>query len=339
MLFKKTEKLIEYAELVSTVNFNSIKPTIRMVEEQHIIPMVGNELYSALNTTYAANTDEGLLSTADKLLLDKCRSVIGPMVCYYYSVKAEIKISDAGAQRLENATNKTAYQYQVTRYREQNLQEGEMASELLLSFLEDNKGSYPQWVASSAFAKYRDLFIKSGKEFQDLFPSQSPYRNYWAMRSKMQDVEENNIRAEIGSVLFDALKETARSSTETFSDKETDLLKKLKKSIAYFTVAFSIPFLNVRIDANGITVATSNRTGDDEKSIRSAAGNPALNSIITKCQDAGAMWLKNAVKFLNDNPDDFEGWPIEAAVSAEMQHTLVTKDCFNEERTGSFGMF
>lgn len=333
MLFKKTDTVLQYAEL-TTINFAAVKPTIKMVEQQHIIPFIGKELYKALNDAYNDATDESLSDEKMVSLLDMCRSVIGPMLCYYYTPKAEVQVSGAGVQRTESETNKTAYQNQVVNYREQNLREGEMATELLLQFLEDNKADYPDWETSSAFADYRILFIKSGSEFNKLFPNASPYRNYWAMRSKMLDIEQNNIRCIIGDVLFNALKEKDQDPAGTFTNAETDLLFKIKKVIAYLTVCFSIPFLNIRIDANGITVMNMNAAQNDALAKKTAASDNALNILIEKCEDASKSWTNNLTKYLDDNAADFEGWPLASP-------SLVEKDWLrscNNEDTGSFGL-
>lgn len=341
MLFKTKDKLIEYAELSASINFNSIKPTLRVVETNHLIPFLGKELYNALNDAYTAAADETTLSADQKLLLDQCRCVIGPMLCYHYAPKAEVKLSDAGAQRLETSTNKTAYQNQVVNFREQNLREAEMATELLLQFLEDNKTLYPDWQASDAFKDYRSLFIKSGGEFDKLFSSSTPYRNYWAMRSKMLDVEENNIRTLVGDTIYNNLKTKDQDPAGTFTSKEEDLIKKLKRVIAYLTVSFSIPFLNVRIDGNGITVmSASGRAQNDEMAKRGAANEKALDLIIEKSEAAAKSWVNNVIDFLNNNVADFTGWPLVVVVDDPANdHTVVTDDNnVNENITGSFGL-
>ena len=334
MLFKKTDTLLQYAEL-TTVNFVQVKPTIKLVEQQHIIPFIGKELYNTLNTAYTAAADETLADPKLVPLLDMCRSVIGPMVCYYYTPKAEVQLSGSGAQRTESETNKTAYQNQVVNYREQLLREGEMATELLLQFLEEKKADYDTWQASDAFKDYRSLFIKSGGEFDKLFTSASPYRNYWAMRSKMLDVEQNNIRTIIGDTLFNSLKAKDQDpAAGVFTDKEKDLLFKIKKVTAYLTVCFSIPFLNVKIDGNGISVISINAAQNDALTKKGPAADNTLDVLVKNCADAAESWTNNLTTYLDDNVADFTGWPL-AKTTCE---TPPNEVC-NNENTGSFGLF
>lgn len=295
MLFKDIIKLKEFADLGQSTAFESLKTHIKAVEETQLVPVIGWELYNEIDTAY--NTiDESDLDKKIKELLEKCREVVGPLVNYAYAPFAEVNISDAGIQRTEGGNAKTAYQNQVTAYREASQRKAAAAIEALYRFLEANKVDYPVWIASDAFKQYQKLFIKTGGEFGELFTSHSPHTNYYAMRPKMYDVEVLYLRRAIGSALFDWLKKYDTLEVKPLlpdgitATDITDVTEKIKKAIAYFTVALSIPFLNVRIDSNGITVigqGPSNRDADKRKN----ADNDALNVIVNSSKDAGAQWL------------------------------------------------
>jgi hypothetical protein len=333
MLFKDSKKLKEYAQLSGEINFLSLKATLRMVEQKHIITILGKGLYSILDTDYNAEPDENALPAPIKKLLLQCRMVIGPMLCCYHIDKSDVILGDSGAQRTETATNKTAFQYQGTKFKEANLREGEDATELLLQFLEDNKADYPLWTASDIFKQYRSLFIKTGNEFNELYPSQSPYRNYWAMRTKMLDVEENIIRPFLGDTMIDALKVIDQTPAPAFSTKEKQLLFKLKKAIANYTVAFAVPQMNVRINANGLSViATSSFSTNDNDNTRSLANDTAINALIKSCNTTGQEWITNAIKYLKDNKTDFPDW------IGFSETTIIETASPNADLKGTFGM-
>lgn len=309
MLFKTSIQLKEYSELTSAVNFLSLKATLSHVEEIHIIPILGKELYTSLNDAYTNAVNEAALTQPQQDLLERTRKVIGPYLAYYYAAKGEVKLDDAGLRREETNTSKTAFQYQVTNFRNAQLQEAEQQSEKLLEFLEENKADYTLWTSSTAFTTYRSLFIKTGTEFNELFPTHSPYRNYWAMRSKMVDVEEQNIRHAIGDTLFDALKTKDAATTDGLTSQEKKLLYKLKKAIANFAVAFAVPFLSVRIDAGGITISdTGSSTGNDDLSKRKSASENQLSLIISSAAENGKSWLNDAIKYIKNNSESFSDW-------------------------------
>jgi hypothetical protein len=327
MLFKTTVRLVSYANLASTVNFSNVSPTIRTVEEQHIIPLLGKELYNALNTAYtSAAVDESDLSATNKALLEMVRNVIGPLVCYYYAPKAEVIVSDAGVHRQETNSNHTAFQNQVVNFKEINLLESENATEQLLQFLEDKKADYPTWQTGDGFADYRSLFIKTGTEFKNLFPSHSPCRNYFAMRPRMKDVEENGIRKLLGDDLYNTLKQIDLDPVGVFTDIQKDLVFKIKKAVAYLTVAEAIPFLNVRIDTNGLTVKSTARAQDDLVASRTAASERAISNYIDACKSAGKDWINSVQDWIDTNTTN-AAIPIPDVITG------------NIDRIGSFGMF
>lgn len=329
MLFKDTKKLLEFAEFSNSINFASVAATLQSVEEQHIITLLGQPQYNVLNSALLAAVDESLLTAPLAALLYKCRRVAGPLLCYTYAFKAELKLSDAGLRREETATSKTAFQYQGTNYREANLREGEAATEMLLKFLNNNIADYPLWAASTGYLKFEKLFIKDSKTFNENFPSQTPYRNFTAMRFKMYDVEQLEVRAKITPALFDFLKVKDLAGT-AFTSAESSLMVRLQKAIAYLTVAYALPFLRVRIDANGLTVMNQ-RSGssNDADNSRMEAGTDPVSHIIRNSASAGAVWLQNALDFVKLNPSEFPSYLVIAP--------LVVPTC-NDTTCGSFGL-
>lgn len=335
MLFKDSIKLKEYSELTAAVNFISLKSTINHVEEKHIIQILGKELYAVLNNAYTSAVNEAALSEPLQKLLDRTRKVIGPYLAYYYAPKADVKLSDAGMQRLETANNKTSFQYQGDNFRKANLLEAEEQSELLLEFLEENKDDYSDWTGSKAFEKYRSLFIKTGGEFDHYFPSHSPYRNYWAMRSKMVQVQDLYIKKAIGAELYTTLKEKALDPDGTFTDEETELLEKLKYAIANFTVSMSIPYLSIRMDANGINISdTGSSTSNDQLSKQKSASENQLSLIIKSAASTGQEWLDDAIQYIKDNAAAFGDWD-EETDTTEVKGDTAIRD-INEGLAGSF---
>jgi hypothetical protein len=318
MLFKDTIKLKEFAQITGAVNFASVKLTIQNVENTHLVPVLGDTLYKSLNDAYTAASSESTLTAQQLALLDKCRYVIGPYVCYYYAPKADVALSDGGARRAETAQEKTAFQYQVTNFREANLRDAENATETLISFLETNKADYSDWTTSDAFKQYRSLFIKTGNEFQSLYPSATPYRNYMAMRFKMFDIEEQLIRDAITGDLYDYLKEKDADATYTFTDSEQKFSLRLKKAIAYLTVAYAVPHINVRIDSNGVTV-TGGRgsTTNDATAKQETAPDNQLSWLVKNATESGQQWLKSALQYLADHAGDFSAYTPPAPPSTD----------------------
>lgn len=309
MLFRDADKLKEYAQITGTIHFDGLKASLRMVELKYIIPIIGKDLYQALDEALTDATVQDPLDEVFVNLLHQCRMAIGPLFCYFHADKADVQFSDAGMQRAESSTNKNAYQEQRQKFKEANLSEGEEALELLLQFLEENKEDYTEWTDSENFKKYRSLFIKSGSAFNELFPSQTPHRNYWLLRATMYDVEENNIRAFLGSTLYEDLKEEDAKLDPEFSDEQAALLHRLKKAIANLTVCLAVPFINVRLGSNGLTVpAVTTFSQNDADNTRNGIDHQMIDTFIKACNNAANTWLLNAKDYLTNHKTDFPDW-------------------------------
>ena len=311
MLFKTSKTIQEFAQLSGELDLSSIRITMEGVEEKYLRPILGAAQLNALQTAYkAAANDAAFTNAAMVALLDMCRRVTAPFFCYHFAPKTDVQVSDAGVQRTETANNKTAYQYQNTAYREENFAQGEEAVEKLIEFLETNKADYEAWVSSAEFKQYRSLFIKTAADFNYQYPSHTPYRNFWAMRPKMMDVETLIIRKFLGTTIFDALKAKDQEAAPTFSAKQKLLIEYLKKIIAYHTVAFAIPFLNVKVSANGLTVlAATNFASSDAQNTRGGAPNKNISDLVEQCNSNAKMWMDECIVFIKDNATDFATWP------------------------------
>lgn len=327
MLFKDSNRLKDYAEF-NEVNYASVKLTIRQVESNYLVPILGNELYSKLNNAYTLATSEEALTSSIALLLDNSRMLIGAYVAYNFSPKAEVQLSDAGLRRAETSTLKTAYGYQGENFREQKLIEGENAAETLFLFLDTNRASYPEWTASTSFSNYQSLFIKSGSDFDVQFKTASPYRNYWAWRYKMKEIEETAIRKALTDAVFDDLKAKDQAGSP-LSTEEAQLMFRVKKAIAYLTVAAALPYHTVRIDSNGLSIISP--SPDNNKQQRTAASGEVLSTLITTAGSSGKEWVDKSIELLHANPVAFPLYPVP-------EPTIQTTPG-NECTVGSFGLY
>lgn len=326
MLFKDTDTLKNYATLSGTLNLASIKITMEGVERAYLYPRLGKTLYNDLQTEYtAAVNDAGYGTPVQKELLEHCRRVTAPLFCYHYAPKTDVHVGESGMHRSETSNLKAAYQYQGTKYREENFNEGQLAIENLLQFLEDNIASFPTWASSAEFAEYRSLFIKTASEFNKLYPSPAPQRNFFALRPKMVDVHEVHIRNFLGDTIYDGLIVKSKANPQTFTAKDKVLLEKINKAIAYYTVAFAAPFLAVKITAAGLTItASASFSSNDEENTRSGAADNNVRHLIESCNNSGAMWLEQAAIYIKSNATDYSTWPGFPLDDPEEEDGLVT---------------
>ncbi len=340
MLFSNIQEIKKHTE-VGAISFAALTKSIRLAEIQYIKPVIGTALYNTLTTAYAASPATPLSAPFEKLLF-LIREALGPLASYIYIPKAEVQLTDAGALRAETANNKSAFQYQVNNQRAQLFTEGIMMTEELLAFLETNKADYTDWTGSNEFKKYRSLFIKTAGEFDLLFSSATPYRNYYFMRSVMSDVEELLIKKAIGTPQYTALKTKDALANPGFTDEEMELLRLLKHSIAHYTVSKAIPRLAVTMDAQGITVMTTSAHGtDDALGKKTAAADNQLSQLQRQSETDGGTWLGEALDYLKATASNtvFVPWYNEQLAIAEAAAARENNERAECEGSGTPGDF
>jgi hypothetical protein len=307
MLFKNTSLLRKYAQISGEDNISTYESTIQNAEDSILPDILGLTQYNNLNTAYTNAVTEDSLSNEMKALLHNCRKVVAPLFCVKYAYKGSVSLSGAGLRRQETANAKSAFQDQTANYVIANMQEAETAVESLYRFLENNKANYPDWTNSDAFKKYRGLLIINGSELQEYYSTHTPYKNYMAMRPKMKEVQEMHVgKIILGMPLYNTIMAKQMATTQNFTDKEKQLLPKVKRAIAYLTVLHSIPMLNIRIDTNGLTVSSMiNMSLNDSFKGRSAANGDDINALMKSTEQGASDAIEDLTKFLKDNAGDF----------------------------------
>jgi hypothetical protein len=304
MLFKDTRKLKEFAEITGDVMLAEIRPTLLSVELDQLAPLMSDDLYRKLDQAYNDAANEDALSDALKELLEHCRRFIGPAFCAAWAPKTDVKLGTSGMQRTETEGYKSAYQYQGAKFVKAMIGQADLAAEALLRFIEKYAGEFPEWEESPAQKRRNALFIKSGLEFNEYFPSASPFRNYLALSAKMMDVELLQVKKKISAPLYNYLKEKAKEGEE-FTDDESDLLVMIKKAIANLTVSFALPLLAVQIDEKGLTITSASFGTDDDKNLRDKPTKENMNRLIAATASTGKQWLAEALGLIAEKPESF----------------------------------
>lgn len=318
MLFNSTTELQKYTALAA-MNFAAISPVLDTIEEDCLIPYLGRELYDEILEAIK----EDPVPEKYGPLQEICKKIVAPFAVYKYIPKGQLQIGTNGILRADNETLKTPYGYQIAELREAYLEDGELAIERLLAYLEANKANFTSWADSEAYKNYNSLIIRSGAEFKQLFTMQrTPHRNYWSMRSKMQDIQFA-VKQSIGADKFDEL--LTGQAASGLDEDNTHLLLMIKKAISYITIAEAVPYLNCRMDANGITMLSSVvANSQKDNTNRMAANDKALSNLIISAKNDGDEWLSRAKKQITE----LKPPPVTQSHS--------NKDCNNYKSTFSF---
>jgi hypothetical protein len=294
MIFNSTESLIPYSGFKSGTNFAELNVIIDNIEEEYLIPYLGIAQYNQLLSIVNSNSNSNI-----KLkFIDKCKSIVGAFVTHKYASKSEINLSSAGLKIIDGDGSKGPYQYQRNDYLKFFYKEGFTFIDKLLSFLFENKTEFPLWANSDACEKCSKLFIRSGSEYRQSIITAEPSIIYWNIVFKLQEIEDFNLYPVFGEDFITDLK--VKHNNKTLSNKEKHLVYLLQKYTAYAATAAAIPFLQISLDSNGLTIAGSQTTGNDNSSSKKDAGFN-IDKYASSCSNSASQFSKLAKDFIINN--------------------------------------
>jgi hypothetical protein len=264
MLFQTIEQFKEYTTVQKNMSFKTLTDSIGEAEERFLLPLIAPPQYLDLlrlvdpnNEELPTAFDEAVFIAQAKdlgLLLKKARKVVAKAAMYIVYPSLNVTEGDMGIQqnKAANDTSLPSQQWAYNGARSGYLEGISTASELLLSFLQDNKAKYPKWVNSRAYSEYNSLFIRNNSELGRYINTQDSIRAYMALRPYLQLSEEKYILPIVPKVTIEVLK--AAIKTNNINAEQQTAIDQIRKVTAWYALFESLPFGNIRMEGMAISV-------------------------------------------------------------------------------------
>jgi hypothetical protein len=286
--------------IASGIDLVNIQSFIDEGIERHLIPAIGYTQFTQLVAAKLASTSEKQTRVLDMLQ----KSAVGFMV-YYWADQGAVEFSDKGIHVSKSATMLPASDKKIISLKKQNIFSAYAALELAVSFLSENGNDFPLYKESQEHAANRGLLINTSKEFQAAGVNiNNDARLYQTLRVYQSEMESTYIEPVLGFTIKEALHVGILANS--LSDHEKELLKRVRKAVAYYTMADAIPYMAVSMDASGIfelneTVGgisgnVENRTAASDKRLLNA-----MNGYVIKAE----QHIATILKYLDAHKADF----------------------------------
>lgn len=275
-------------KLVSNLNSQSLLPNFNAVEEKYLTPLIGDALYDSLQTKYNANT-----LTSDELILVKhIRLVIGSYAFLDETAATHVFLTDQGVRvnSTGNMQKAVGWEYkELKKFLKDRALDG---TEVLLKYMWKKKADLPLWTESEAYKQFEGLIIRTGTDFSDQYRLFQPMRTFYSIKQRTADAQDFYLVSGLGKTLVDYFLQK-----EDPSDGEKEILKQLKKALAFFTIKHTGEHDTVRFGENGFTVVEDNDTESDEANA-SVASVQLLNKKLKACDRDGKNFMLAAKRLL-----------------------------------------
>ncbi len=180
-LFQSTPELKKFCPSINrNMEWQTFAPAVEQAELKYLKPLLGTAQYNALVTAYEDND----LSTEQGQLL---KFVQRPLAYYAFHEALPLltaMVSDMGVTEQESSegTALRTRQWVFSGMQKSALENGDLFTDAMLSFLEDNHTNYPLWAGFPAFTVTKSLFINTTAEFNSFVPIGNSKRVWLALR-------------------------------------------------------------------------------------------------------------------------------------------------------------
>jgi len=291
--------------VLSNLGNDKLIPDMESAEYKWLVPVTGFDLYDDFNTK--VNTDPPAdLNEDETALLKKMRTVVC-IGAYLDDLGTDsAKITDSGLRSTESANMPRVVGWQYKELKNSLQSKLFDAIEALLKFLFEKKDSFNLWTDCDEYKSLNGLLIKTGQDFDAHYKLFQPLRTFYSLKNLIDEVQTDLIKPAIGEELLQWLMDIIAPD-----DDQKNIIKLLKKSIAYMTIKKACQHYSVRFDSNGFTVLSQN--GDPENSEtagRTETNLPLFEMKMKACEEDSITYLTKARKALLDlreqsSNDDF----------------------------------
>ncbi|MCX2473570.1 hypothetical protein OQZ33_04415 [Pedobacter sp. MC2016-05] len=296
-LFDTIDELKKHnSALQANLELGNLQSFIDDAITQKLIPAIGFDQYNDFLAVKEGNAKQ-------KFALQLAQKAVTGFTIYNYSDNGSVQINGAGILVPYSEKMRPASDKKLMQLRKSNIKAAFAALELLVSFLEDNKIDFPIYAVSEERKENRSLLINTSAEFQKAgVQIGNDAQLYQTLRVFQANAEETYIIPNLTESLAASLK--AKMLSNSLTDIEKELLKKVHKALAPYTMIEAVPYLLLNIDSNGV-FELSETVGGVSGNVENR--NPATERAISRVLNGYCMkaeqHLETLRKFMKANAE------------------------------------
>lgn len=275
---------------------SSALPDFDDATAQYLLPIIGDDLYSQLETAHAGTPTE-----AETVLIDKCRAVIVPFAFREELITRHLDIGDTGVSTTEEhsdtKTTRRAHRWEYKELKEQLAKKGYAAQELLIVYLKANKATFTAWNTSPYNDPSEFAIIRDGSELRKVSGLLQPHRSYMLLRGIFNTIADSYLKPNISAEFYTALSARVVAGTTTANDDY--ILPLLRGACIRKALAMAATEMSIRFSETGFTIAT--KTIDEPDSESATASLALMQQFMKQQEDLARNLFEQAITYMNAN--------------------------------------
>lgn len=299
-LIKTIEEVVRYVSLNTNNDFDKVLPDIEDVEQNIIIPTIGEDFYNEIETAYQ---DDNLTPEQVKVKNQLQNCVSNFAIAENIDI-TQVQISDGGIVRREDTSTKTAYRYQKDEVKQYLLRKAWGCIDNLLKFLEENKDDYPTWRDSPEATINKELIINDAVVFSEHYFIEQSRLLYNSLRSIIKITEELDLEEVIGEDLLTEIKDEIRDSSVS-ADNQLLLDKFIYSTLTHLVVFKALNDRVAVLTEKGVLMFEKKAVLDSSRT-ETTPNDMAMDAKKFYAQNIGNRYMEKLRCYLNENASDLK---------------------------------
>ena len=243
----KAEEFKKYLPVNVQFNYETLAPSLALVEQNFIIPILGNQLFEALTEHYQEeHNDPKFAELLQKVQFSAIRLALWKG---YYSIS--LTISDSGAKMPENSP----YRYKEDGFMDEMKNDGFNQLDEVIYFLEENIDHFPEFEQSKYYPTLKNSFITNTAAFNRLYNINNSRLVFLKMKYYIEDVEQVTLPHYIGRKFMEAI------LNNIDAEKYAPILQQIQKFVVCMAIYSGIAELHKMPTEKGLLFENSNNDG------------------------------------------------------------------------------
>jgi len=267
---------------------------------QKIVPAIGHSQFVDLENL----RDSGTNPKQARLIQLLQKAIVGFMI-FNWADQGAVEFSNLGIHVAKSDKKLPASDKKIISLKKQNVQAGFFNLEMAITFLEENIDDFPIYKVGSEHLENRSLLINTSAEFQrsGVNINNDP-RLYQTLRVYQSGMESTFIEPLLGFTIKESLHTGILNNS--LDQIHRELLRRVQKAVAYYTIYDAIPFMAISIDSSGIfqlSDSVGGISGNVEN--RSAATDRSLARAMSSYYQKAEQEVERIRKYLIVNKHQF----------------------------------
>lgn len=227
------KQISPFVPVSSSLSFQKMQSSFESVEQQYVLPLLGEAMMQRLQTV-SDNPPEGDLLAPQ--LTQIARRAVANLAFWHNFDALNLRISDQGFQRQGSADWQGAYKYQEDRLRSRFKNAGFNALDYLLDFIEDHIDDFPEYKTSPCYDDRSKAIVRSAREANHYVFINSSHIVFMRLRGEFRTVEEYDLCSVLGDELYRRLRKWLSGKEDFPADECVCTLEQLRLACADYVV-------------------------------------------------------------------------------------------------------